>query len=240
MDLRGRKTIQREGHVTFSKFAPTLNGALIVLPFPFHASKLIARHMFSNRRPNIYGLHNIEFIWPAASTRHYLELRDDVLGIGRPLTIIVDDHSVMHQALAALLSLSEDIEVVGEAQNGRMALALARRLWPDVVLMDIEMPEIDGTKGTRLLRLENPHIKVIGLSMHEKSEVEQDFLNSGASVFLMKNAPSSELMRAIRTVHALWHRLWLARSILNAPGRGSAQVRSEPRLLGLTQADVHA
>ena len=117
--------------------------------------------------------------------------------------LIVDDHSVMRQALAAMLNLSEDIEVVGEAENGRIALDRARRLTPDIVLMDIEMPEVDGIKATRLLRLEHPQIKVIGLSMHDRKDVEADFLNAGASSFLMKNAPSDELIQAIRTVHAL-------------------------------------
>jgi DNA-binding NarL/FixJ family response regulator len=109
----------------------------------------------------------------------------------------------MRQALAAMLNLSGDIEVVGEAENGRIALDRARRLTPDIVLMDIEMPEVDGIKATRLLRLEHPQVKVIGLSMHDRKEVEADFLNAGASSFLMKNAPSDELIQAIRTVHAL-------------------------------------
>jgi len=117
--------------------------------------------------------------------------------------LIVDDHSVMRQALAAMLNLSGDIEVVGEAENGRIALDRARHLTPDIVLMDIEMPEIDGIKATRLLRLEHPQVKVIGLSMHDRKEVEADFLNAGASSFLMKSAPSDELIQAIRTVHAL-------------------------------------
>jgi len=102
-----------------------------------------------------------------------------------------------------MLDLSKDIEVVGQAENGRAALDCARRLSPDIVLMDIEMPEIDGIKATRLLRLEHPQIKVIGLSMHDKNDMEEDFLNAGASAFLMKNAPSDELIQAIRAVHAL-------------------------------------
>ncbi len=117
--------------------------------------------------------------------------------------LVVDDHSVVRQALAAMLNLSDDIEVVGEAENGRVALDRARRLLPDVVLMDIEMPEIDGIKATRLLRLEHPHMKVIGLSMHDRKDVEADFLNAGAVAFIMKNSPSAELLQAIRAVHAL-------------------------------------
>lgn len=117
--------------------------------------------------------------------------------------LLVDDHSVMRQALAAMLNLSDDIEVVGEAENGRIALDCARRLSPDIVLMDIEMPELDGIKATRLLRLEHPDIRVIGLSMHDKDDVEGDVLSAGASVFLSKNSPSAELIRAIRGVYAL-------------------------------------
>jgi CheY-like chemotaxis protein/anti-sigma regulatory factor (Ser/Thr protein kinase) len=117
--------------------------------------------------------------------------------------VIADDHSVVRQALAALLNLNEDIEVVGEAENGRVALDIVRRLSPDIVLMDIEMPELDGIKATRLVRLEHPHIKVIGLSMHESKDVAKEILDAGASAFLMKNAPSTELLQAIRGVHQL-------------------------------------
>jgi DNA-binding NarL/FixJ family response regulator len=102
-----------------------------------------------------------------------------------------------------MLNMNEDIEVIGEAENGRIALDFARRLSPDIVLMDIEMPGLDGIKATRLLRLENPHIKVIGLSMHDEKDAKEEIMEAGASVFLMKNVPSTELLKAIRGLYAL-------------------------------------
>jgi PAS domain S-box-containing protein len=117
--------------------------------------------------------------------------------------LVVDDHSVIRQALATMLNMADDMVVVGQAENGREALDYGRRYSPDIVLMDIEMPELDGIKATRLLRLEHPHIKVIGLSMHDRNEVERDILDAGASAFLMKNAPAAELMQAIRGIFAL-------------------------------------
>jgi DNA-binding NarL/FixJ family response regulator len=69
--------------------------------------------------------------------------------------------------------------------------------------MDVEMPELDGVKATRLLRLEHPRVKVIGLSMHDKNDVEKDMIEAGASAFLVKSAPSTELLRAIRSLYAL-------------------------------------
>jgi PAS domain S-box-containing protein len=117
--------------------------------------------------------------------------------------LIADDHSVVRQALGVMLNMNEDIEVIGEAENGRIALDFARRLSPDIVLMDIEMPGLDGIKATRLLRLENPHIKVIGLSMHDEKDAKEEIMEAGASVFLMKNVPSTELLKAIRGLYAL-------------------------------------
>ncbi len=115
--------------------------------------------------------------------------------------VIVDDHPVLRQGLSAVLSLSPDIEVVGEAENGKTGVELVRRVSPDVVLMDIEMPVMNGISATRLLHGEYPELKIIGLSMHEAEEEGRDILDAGAAVFVKKNMTSEQLAKAIRTVN---------------------------------------
>jgi DNA-binding NarL/FixJ family response regulator len=114
--------------------------------------------------------------------------------------VIVDDHAVARQGLSAVLGLSPDIEVVGEAENGKIGIDLVRRVSPDVVLMDIEMPVMNGISATRFLHGEYPGLKIIGLSMHEAEDAGRDILDAGAAVFLKKSLPTDQLMKAIRAV----------------------------------------
>ncbi|MFW6373510.1 MAG: response regulator [Thermodesulfobacteriota bacterium] len=111
--------------------------------------------------------------------------------------VFVDDHEVMRKGLIRMISDQPAIEVVGEAENGRDALDLVRRVHPDVVVMDINMPAMDGIEATRRIKSEQPHIRVIGLSMSEDEEIVRTMKQAGAEAFVSKTAGSGELLQAI-------------------------------------------
>jgi DNA-binding NarL/FixJ family response regulator len=96
-----------------------------------------------------------------------------------------------------LISAHPEIEVIGEAANGREAIELARHLRPDVIVMDISMPQIDGIEATRLIKSEFPGIRIIGLSMLEDEQSVKNIINAGADAFVPKTASSAELLKAI-------------------------------------------
>jgi len=116
---------------------------------------------------------------------------------GKIRILVVDDHKVMRQGLVRLISNQEDIQVVGEASNGHQGIALARELAPDLVLMDISMPDMDGVETTRILKTEMPQVHVIGLSMFEDEQVTKAMSRSGAVAYVSKAASTSELLNAI-------------------------------------------
>jgi CheY-like chemotaxis protein/anti-sigma regulatory factor (Ser/Thr protein kinase) len=112
--------------------------------------------------------------------------------------ILADDHSVVRQGLSTVLGSEADIEVVGLAANGQEAVDLARKLFPDVILMDISMPTLNGEEATRIILNEFPDICIIGLSMFEEAERAQAMRDAGASDYLTKSGPIEELVAAIR------------------------------------------
>lgn len=121
----------------------------------------------------------------------------------RPIGVLVaDDHTIVRRGLVSLLSLDEGIEVVGEATDGRIAADRAMELDPDVVLMDISMPGLNGLEATRLIKKQMPHIKVLVLSAHDKDEYIFQVVRSGANGYLLKNTSAEDLYAAIRAVHA--------------------------------------
>jgi DNA-binding NarL/FixJ family response regulator len=103
----------------------------------------------------------------------------------------------MRQGLIRLISSQPDIQVAGEAANGREAVELARQLRPDVIVMDISMPEMDGIEATRRIKAEMPEVRMIGLSMFEDKNSAQNIINAGADCFVPKTASSAELLKAI-------------------------------------------
>ena len=118
---------------------------------------------------------------------------------GAPLRVLlVDDHRVMRHGLSTLLTGHPDLVVVGEAGDGRQGLELARQLEPDVVLMDVAMPEMDGVEATRRIRELLPQVRVIGLSMHEDEHVARRMLQAGAESFLSKAGSTDHLLATIR------------------------------------------
>jgi two-component system, NarL family, response regulator LiaR len=112
--------------------------------------------------------------------------------------LITDDHGVVRQGLRMFLSLDPDIHVVGEAENGQEALEMARELEPDVVLMDLLMPVMDGIKATRAIRSELPEVEVVALTSVLEDASVTGAVRAGAIGYLLKDADAEELHRAIR------------------------------------------
>ncbi len=117
---------------------------------------------------------------------------------GRIRVMLVDDHVVMRQGLAALLQEEPDIEIVGEASDGKSAVDLAREVRPDVVLMDVSMPGMNGIEATRIIHAENPRVRVIGLSMFEEADQAAAMRQAGAVDYLNKTGPSNAVIMTIR------------------------------------------
>lgn len=115
--------------------------------------------------------------------------------------IIVDDHRVVHQALAEMISFVDDFELVAQGSNGKEAVELCNEFQPDVVLMDVVMPGLDGVEATRQILENNPDIKVLALSSFQDSDSVNSMLNNGASGYILKHASIDELEGVIRTIY---------------------------------------
>ena len=116
--------------------------------------------------------------------------------------ILAEDHELMREGLRLLVNRQADMETIGEADNGLLAVALAQELKPDVVVMDISMPEMNGLKATERLKTLCPEIKVLTLTRHADDAYLRKLLTAGASGYLLIKSASGELVRAIRTVAA--------------------------------------
>lgn len=116
--------------------------------------------------------------------------------------MLVDDHTVVRSGLSAFLMAYDDLELVGEAANGAQAVRMCPIVQPDVVLMDLVMPEMDGATATRLIREKCPHIQVIALTSFKEQELVQNALQAGAIGYLLKDISADELANAIRSAAA--------------------------------------
>ena len=114
--------------------------------------------------------------------------------------ILADDHQIVRQGLRILLEAEPDMEVVAEADNGRKVLRMAQELTPDIIIMDLSMPELNGIEATRQILAEVPGIRIIALSMHSDSLFVLNMIRAGASGYLLKDCALEELVKAIRAV----------------------------------------
>jgi len=116
--------------------------------------------------------------------------------------VLADDHGLFREGLKSLLREDPSLEIIGEAGDGRTAVRLCRTLSPDIIIMDVSMPELNGMEATRQILADNPEIKVVAVSMHSSRRFVIDMLQVGASGYLLKDAAFQELMMAISAVHS--------------------------------------
>ena len=114
--------------------------------------------------------------------------------------LIVDDHGIVREGLKSLLQNQSGVEVVGEGEDGQIAVELAEQLSPDVVIMDMSMPNLNGIEATRLILQHRPNTRVIILSMHSDGHIVKEALAAGASAYVLKSNLFDEMLRALETV----------------------------------------
>ncbi len=114
--------------------------------------------------------------------------------------LLADDHTILRRGVRLLVDSQPDMEVVGEARTGREAIDEARRLGPDIVVMDVSMPELNGIEGTRQICDELANTRVVALSMHKDSVYVREILRAGARGYLLKDCDDEDLVKAIRSV----------------------------------------
>jgi DNA-binding NarL/FixJ family response regulator len=116
--------------------------------------------------------------------------------------LLADDHKIIRDGLRSLLGKEEDMVVIAEAENGRKALQLTRKLSPDVIIMDVSMPDLNGIDAARQIIGEQPGLKIVALSMHSEKQFVEGMLKAGVSGYLLKDTAFEELIKAIRVVCA--------------------------------------
>jgi DNA-binding NarL/FixJ family response regulator len=129
----------------------------------------------------------------------------------RTKILIADDHQIMREGLRTMLEKEHDLVVVGEAEDGRMTHRLARELVPDVIIMDVAMPDLNGIEATRQILAELPRVKIIALSMHDDRRFVLNMLKAGAAGYMLKDCAFKDLAKAIRVVMS--HKTYLSHEI---------------------------
>ena len=130
--------------------------------------------------------------------------------------LVADDHTLVRRGIRALLEHADGIEVVGEAENGQEALTLVKRLQPDVIVMDISMPELDGIKATEQIQALGISTHVVILSMYANVDLVKQALQNGASGYVLKRSATEELLQAVQTAQA--GKIYLSALLDSIPG----------------------
>src|SRR5919198_3841616 len=145
--------------------------------------------------------------------------------------LLADDHTVVRQGLRALLEAEEDMTVVGEAENGRQAVQMIKRLQPDVVVMDIAMPSLNGLEATRQVTKESPKSKVLILSSYSDDEYVQQLTDAGASGYLVKQTAAQDLVTAIREARKgnAFFSPTISKRLLDYQRRGASGTRAQEK-----------
>lgn len=154
--------------------------------------------------------------------------------------LLVDDHPVVRKGIASCLTQHEHLQIIGEAADGREALKKARELNPDIILMDIDMPHMNGLAVTDLLRKELPKIKVLILSMHSNTDYVLRIIQSGARGYVLKDAGTDELLKAIDSINngEAFFSPEVARAALNQYVKGSGNVNAQVTQLTNREREV--
>ena len=154
--------------------------------------------------------------------------------------VLVDDHNVVREGFRVLIQADASLEVVGEAENGRDAVSIVKKVHPEVAVLDISMPILGGVQATRQIHAFDPNIRVLILSMHKDEEYVREVFHAGATGYLLKQTSGAELIRAIKEVHR--GNAYLSPSIAKhvvADYRGSVKnKRGIQSKTGLTQREV--
>ncbi len=116
--------------------------------------------------------------------------------------MLVDDHTMVRRGLATFLKVFDDLQLVGETESGAAAIKLCGEILPDVVLMDMVMPDMDGAAATRVIRQKYPQVQVIALTSFKEGDLIKNALEAGAIAYLLKDVSADDLVRAIRAAHA--------------------------------------
>lgn len=143
--------------------------------------------------------------------------------------LIADDHRVVREGLGAILKTKRDMNVVGEAKNGLEAVQMAKKLKPDVILMDISMPEMNGIEATRSIKKDFPHIGIVALTMHDDDQTLFELVRSGINGYLLKDSESADIVKAIRIIYkggSVLHP-FIAKKILEEFARGKSEQKEE-------------
>jgi DNA-binding NarL/FixJ family response regulator len=151
--------------------------------------------------------------------------------------LIADDHQIIRQGLKALIEKEPDMHVVAEADSGSRTVTLVKELNPNVVIMDVNMPDLNGIEASRQILTEVPHMKVIALSMHADHRFVVDMLKAGAQSYLLKECAFEELIQAIRDVMA--NKTHLSAGVRKGAAKDSAAPRPSPsRLARLSAREI--
>ena len=153
--------------------------------------------------------------------------------------VLADDHDMVREGLKALLDKEAGMQVVGEADNGAKTVALAARLVPHVVVMDVAMPDLNGIEATRRIVAGNPHTRVVALSGHANKEFVREMLTAGASAYVLKTHAYEELVRAVREVMKARKYLSpdIARGVVDDYVALSSSIGENPDFVSLTDRE---